>query len=488
MNDNDRKLYIDYLNTNRGLIIAPAGYGKTYAIAEMVPLATGKVLILTHTHAGIASIKQKLRKQKVESNKFNIETISGYAQKYVIAFTKSDTVPEQSNSKEYYPFIHKTFKKLLERVYIQAIIAQTYSHIIVDEYQDCSEDQHTAILSLSSFISVHILGDEMQGIFNFNNQKLVDWQVVQQHYSLVKEFDTPWRWKQENANKKLGKQIYSIREKLIANEEINLNEYSEIFFNNFTKSDRTNFYRLVNDLLKSEKNLLIIDPISERKTSRLAVIKLFSNRIYMLESIDDVDFYKMSASIDDLEENFEYCKLLDFVCGIKNKKNKRVEPLMTNVGSIIGIRRPKSSRDPKIQKILDCLSSLSHKFILNDLMDLLVMLDNLNGVNVTRRELFDSLLKAMLLSIEEKQKVEKSMEVCRNQIRRFGKNLYGHTIGTTLLTKGLEIDAVLILDANEFCNRNMKNFYVAISRASKKLVIMSATNTLKFSNSDKLTK
>ena len=42
-------------------------------------------------------------------------------------------------------------------------------------------------------------------------------------------------------------------------------------------------------------------------------------------------------------------------------------------------------------------------------------------------------------------------------------------MGTTLLTKGLEFDTVAVLDAHKF--KNPENFYVAITRASKKLVI-----------------
>ena len=47
-------------------------------------------------------------------------------------------------------------------------------------------------------------------------------------------------------------------------------------------------------------------------------------------------------------------------------------------------------------------------------------------------------------------------------------------IGTTLLTKGLEYDMVVIANSEELKDRN--NFYVAISRACKKLYILSTEN------------
>jgi hypothetical protein len=39
----------------------------------------------------------------------------------------------------------------------------------VDEYQDCSLDQHELICLLSEILPCRILGDPLQGIFSFTN-------------------------------------------------------------------------------------------------------------------------------------------------------------------------------------------------------------------------------------------------------------------------------------------------------------------------------
>lgn len=70
------------------------------------------------------------------------------------------------------------------------------------------------------------------------------------------------------------------------------------------------------------------------------------------------------------------------------------------------------------------------------------------------------------------------MKEMRNVVRRGGRKIRGRCIGTTLLTKGLEFDTVIILDAHRF--EDSKNFYVAISRACKNLVILSKEQTLHF--------
>ena len=49
-----------FLSADKSMIIAPAGYGKTYTIAECIASYDGKkkILVLTHTHAGVASLRE----------------------------------------------------------------------------------------------------------------------------------------------------------------------------------------------------------------------------------------------------------------------------------------------------------------------------------------------------------------------------------------------------------------------------------------------
>lgn len=60
-------------------VIAPAGCGKTETIVQAVSLSTERQLILTHTHAGIKSILDRLKKYKVKPALFQVETISSFA-------------------------------------------------------------------------------------------------------------------------------------------------------------------------------------------------------------------------------------------------------------------------------------------------------------------------------------------------------------------------------------------------------------------------
>ena len=71
-----------------------------------------------------------------------------------------------------------------------------------------------------------------------------------------------------------------------------------------------------------------------------------------------------------------------------------------------------------------------------------------------------------------------AMKLIKSRIRHQGRKIQGRIIGTTLLTKGLEFDTVLVWNAHKF--EDAKNFYVAISRACKKLILLTNNNTIQF--------
>lgn len=89
------------------MVVAPAGYGKTHAIADCLKYTEGKQLILTHTQAGVASLKEKIQGQGTAYNQYHVETIDSFTQKYVNAFYCGNDIPDQDDGKAYYPFIIK---------------------------------------------------------------------------------------------------------------------------------------------------------------------------------------------------------------------------------------------------------------------------------------------------------------------------------------------------------------------------------------------
>ena len=79
-------------------------------------------------------------------------------------------------------------------------------------------------------------------------------------------------------------------------------------------------------------------------------------------------------------------------------------------------------------------------------------------------------------AVSNNKSIYDNMVDYKNRIRQMGKKVEGRCMGTTLLTKGLEFDTVVIVDAHLFSDK--KNFYVAISRACKNVVIFTESRRI----------
>ena len=159
------------------MVIAPAGFGKTYTIAECVASYRGEkqVLVLTHTHAGIASLKEKFQLKNIPSSAYQLETICGFALNLVKTYhLNKDEIPSLSDADSLFHFAIEHAIKILKALPIKKYLAIKYDHLIVDEYQDCTVGQHQMIMSLSTILHTHILGDPLQGIFDFGREHIVD--------------------------------------------------------------------------------------------------------------------------------------------------------------------------------------------------------------------------------------------------------------------------------------------------------------------------
>ena len=471
--------YNDFISHKKSLLIAPAGYGKTYTIAECLkhtPEDETK-LILTHTHAGIAAIKEKIKNNNIPNSKYHVETITGFAQKYVLAFYNGNHIPDQENAKEYYPFIIKEATKLFKIKSIQRIVLQTYKGLFVDEYQDCSLSQHDLIIVLSSLFNTHILGDYMQGIFDFK-ESIVNLQDSNIFSEFKKyELETPWRWI-KGGNENLGSDLKKIRKDLESNQTLDLDLYSSIETHTLEidlfKPEKE-YYETIESLL-NEQSLLIIHPDTANIHLRIKVIQTFNNRLSLIESIDDDAFYDLSKYVDN---NVEKVGSIDIrkLCLTNKLFNKTGIDNWFNEKGIMKKKTEEVDRR-KTEPIIKLINALETPISFSNVSKILRKINKLGKVKCYRRELFNSFCKALDDADLHKTTVFEAMVNKRNSIRRMGRKVFGRCIGTTLLVKGLEFDTVVVLNLHEFKNPN--HLYVALTRASKKLVVFTKNKKLHF--------
>lgn len=466
----------EFLQKNKSMIIAPAGFGKTHTIINCLAQyqETKKILILTHTHAGVASIREKIKANNIASSKYQIDTICSFAlqlaQNYHI--NKAD-FPNAESTNEYFNFAISTSVKILKANPVKDVIRSKFSHIIVDEYQDCSLSQHQLILCLSSILKTHILGDPLQGIFQFRRTQLVDMITepsMAEFRNNTQELDIPWRWNNANTPQ-LGADLTSIRRDLMTGQDIDLRAYHSIITVIANERDYAIPRSIYKNTIWTEINnhqvqsLLLIHPISENEGPREKFIQQFPP-LRMIESIDNKDYY-------------EYCKQFD----TKNGQNLIVEIIKLSrqffLSTILNIwfkpdNTLKLKRDVADKEIMNDLHSVIAPLLqtknYQQIANLILQIKSLPGNNCRRQDFIKDIINVLRDAHSQNISAYEAMKRNRDIVRREGRNIIGKYIGTTLLTKGLEFDAVVILNAHKF--KNPKHLYVALTRACKRLVVI----------------
>lgn len=459
-----------FLNSRNSILISPAGCGKTDMIAKCVSLCNeGKQLILTHTHAGVRSILDKLKKYNVSSKFYSVQTIDGFCLKYSNAYPDSGSEKLVDKfGKINYPNTHKAINRIIDYPFGKEIVQNSYSRVFVDEYQDCSPLQHQFIVSLSKIIPCRILGDPMQGIFDFGKNEIVDFAkdvypvFKEKHYLL-----TPWRWK--NRNEKLGEWLLEVRKQLLSGNSINL----------VTRPEGVEWYEFKDDYsIQREKCFKAL----ENNTYTIAILTNKPNLAHYISKQLGGKFSSMEEM--EFKTLFEYCNKFDSLSGKELVLSliEFIEKCMTNVSTELKTIKNKITANkrnisnmmkyPDICKLIfNLIDSKSVKLIFNCFR---IILKNIDGY-VYRKELVLEMIEVLKERINSHLSYTEIAEKRIDLKRKIGRKIYKRTVSRVLLVKGLEFDHTLIINADEL---NYKELYVALTRPSRRLSIFSKSEII----------
>lgn len=460
-----------FMNAHRACLVAPAGYGKTHTIIECLKHSTSRQLVLTHTHAGVAALKTKILAANIPASRYELSTISAIAQRLSLFFTSPDQVSNGgARNTQFFSWTLSRAKALLDCNFLKRVFAFSYGGIIVDEYQDCSIAQHELILSMAESLPLHVFGDPMQGIFCFAGQPIVDFEKHLASFDMY-ELDTPYRWKDSNPS--LGKEIALLRTDLKNGEAI---DFSKLKVIQYEQVPMANCQCRLSEIcyhLKKDGATVIIVSDSMNRAARVSVARMFVGRCSILEAIDDKEFYVQAASVDGLTTSNAMAVLYAIATSIFLKTGVEV---WLNCKGLIRKRREEDKKamrhlEASVMKLNEHPSPLCFGTCLS-------ALHNLPNVTLLSHEKYYSLQSAIRIADNEGMSVVNAMIKERDIARSVGRKIRGFAVGTTLLTKGLEFDNVVVLDTGRKFNFrdaiDRRHFYVAISRASKKVCIISA--------------
>ena len=463
-----------------GYVVAPAGYGKTHLIAESTARSAGRQLILTHTYAGVNALRRKMRILGVGDKFYRIDTIASWALRISLSYSStSGWEIERPADNDQWSALYDACAHLLDHAFIRRIMRASYGGVYVDEYQDCSMSQHAIVLRLARDLPTRILGDPLQGIFDFGGQNPVDWERhVLARFARLGMLEVPHRWIQAGVDD-LGRWLNDVRQCLEQGQPIDLN------------ADHPNAVRIVRPdagpqaLFRSQGNtcryfncdrtdtvIAIHKGSQEYKIKCHTLSRNLSGMFSSIEEVEGKDLFSFIRKIDGARTD---AARLREVIAFASRCMTAVEqslPAGTSRGERINIRE--NTRNPQVACSANAYLTEPTS---GSMAGFLLSLKAVAGVKVIRADLFNRALAvlrkhALRPDLSLAEAAEKYHGEFRHKGRPVGRR---RLIGTTLLVKGLEFDHSIVLDATSL---SKKELYVALTRGARSLTIVSTAAVL----------
>ncbi len=442
-------------------IIAPAGHGKTEMIVDLVEAAEQKVLIVTHTNAGIDALAKRLRKRGIDRKRYSITTIAGFCLRWCNAYPFTGNIRNiPVTSKEYYPMQYKGAILIFRNAWAREIIKNTYECVIVDEYQDCVLDQHQIFLEINKTLPVIVFGDPLQAIFGWAGN-LVSWSNLS--FEIVHVQTYPWRW--HKTNPALGQYLNNIRLALMPG--LNGQKVSiEI-------KPVENCVKVLPSLCKHDLSILnhvrgynSVLFIAKWPTEQSAFCQLTGGRFQNDEPQGLSELYKVAEILDEGNGAKSSIAIMSFLERTSTRIKKELgsyEKRITN--GDFNFSDLKKHKDFGI-----LMSKVIENHSINNILNVLEWVRD-NGIfKLYRKELYYELCRSLKYARENKISIIESAQRIR-MLPGLQRRYPGfRTLSSrTVLSKGLEFECVII-DLEK--PMSVTDYYVAMTRATKEVIVI----------------
>lgn len=465
------------LSTDRGCVVAAAGCGKTELVARAAQACTSKrLLILTHTTAGLRALRERLRRLAVRRDAATVDTIAGWALRYARAFPGGSGNVGSDPAAAEWTAVYRGATELMGVRSVRAVVTATYSRVLVDEYQDCDALQHALICALGEILPVCVLGDPLQGIFDFAGET-IPWARVLEQFPLMGELQEPWRWK--NKNEALGRWCLNLRDALRAGDAIDLQNAPVSWRGIVGNSQADEAYRVA----RLKGGAVVI-----RKWDRQAhaFARTLGGRYRSMEEVEGKGVRAFAAAMDSTSGVARAALLIKFASACMTGVNAAIPSLVKalQAGQVPKVKQSRKHPDVAAALIAVCTD--------DDLLQVakaMSAIERLPGCERFRNELWCSARKLVKdHPASGRATVIETAAALLQQQRSMGRFMDPRVISRTLLVKGLEFEHALVPAVEEFEESKRpgdgaRHFYVAATRASRSLSLLSSSPVVRFSAS-----
>ena len=460
-----------------GYVVAPAGFGKTHLIAQAISLSQNRQLVLTHTYAGVNVLRRKMRDLAVSSRSFHIDTIASWALRLSLSYSTTSGWASERPSGDEWGALYHACSILLDCDFIRRILRASYGGLYVDEYQDCSTEQHELVLKLARDLPCRLLGDPMQGIFDFNGQAL-DWNIdISAAFESLGQLQTPHRWIRVGTPA-IGAWLADVRRQLEQGQPVVLTQNLPpgVTFKPVNPVDNT--FHIQGNTCRyfrcdSQQSVIAIHKGSQEYKSKCHTLaKNLAGTFSSIEEIEGKALFSFVEKFQRARTNHAKLKQVLAFAGQCMTAVTASLPAATARGEHTVIRG--NTRNPQAASAANAYLAEPHS---TSMAALLAALKRTDAVHIIRADLFNRMVGILRKhALHPQLTLLEAAEKYHTEFRYKGRPV-GHRklIGTTLLVKGLEFDHAIVLDA---ASLSRKELYVAFTRGARSLTIISASHIL----------
>lgn len=463
------------LCSRRAFAVAAAGCGKTELLGQLVAdQRSGRQLVLTHTHAGVAAIKKRLADLHVPNDKFRLDTIAGWCLRYGAAYPAISGYQPGAEADPDWTATYPGTEKFCRTALGKRVLGESYNGVLVDEYQDCSLKQHALLRALAGCIPCRGVGDPLQTVFGFRDDPVVPWDTIQADFEVVDgALTVPWRWRREGRNAALGEWLAEARTQLeMAGRLVISADEPVTWVQHAANVEEPEAWATACWNVEAAANETVVAILNWPNQCR-ELAKRMGGRWPVVERFDDPDLLRLSVKLVDADGLTVVHELMKFIADRMTGVGTALRTAVDAIKAGRGVSRITKNRDhadrlgvlanaPTPAKALAWLDGvLAHR----------------DDWWLYRRECVFQLREALRhCSGDTFAELPDMVAAARMRARHRGRHTHRRTIGTPLLVKGLEFDhAVLLWEPDHL---SVQGLYVALTRASKSLTIVSRSRTL----------
>ena len=443
----------------------PAGHGKTELVAAAAQVAQDRrqrLLILTHTHAGVNAIRRRLRTFGV-SKGVQVTTLDSWTKSLVEAFPvlAGYLVVDEVD----WVAVRARGLALLANVHIQAMIIASYDRVIVDEYQDCNLTQHKLVMAVNALVPVIILGDPLQAIYGFSGNELIEWETDLATIPLVQVPIFPWRW--HNNNEQLGEFLTEVRSRLINGQPIEFSGSPVCWY----EDTQQNRIAICKSTLNSPGDVVALLHMPHEMP---LLAKQLGGAFGFMEELEGKLLIGLAKVVD--EGSVGVATATSVLRFVRDCFSKLPASLTAKYQSMAAGTYPPFQPNSKLGPLLSRL----HAFTLDptsakDLEETLVIAETLGG-KLIRREAWYEMKRATKRWREgSSPDLVSAVRAVRDQSRILGRRHERRVVSRVVLVKGQQFENCIVIGADTL---SACELYVALTRPTHRLIVLSSSMTL----------